>query len=253
MRDLWTKHYAETPKYHIPEPLYLDREHCLLFMRYWPGESFLSLFYKSAFRGHLGSSPLVESYVRCIAEWLVDFQGLYSSVDEREVPTEMLNFDAQLNQMSFLDPTDRRRISQKLSGMKSAMPRLRDSYVHDQYLFRNILYNNGAVCVVDFPHFKTGWPLYDFFTFYTGLERLKQYPFVSSAAAERMKDLFMQTYCSAKGIRYDRQELENLWVFFVVAYVGQRYRYKKFGGLRGTVNNRFVRKMFDKLSQWSRV
>jgi len=252
MRLLWRTHYAGNPNYHIPEPLYIDAEHALLFMRYWPGDSFLPLFYKCAARGRQRRISLVEDYAQSTARWLVDFQDIYSSPEEKEIPSEMLDFETPLEQAAFLDRATQRRVIQKMRSLREAIPKLRETYVHDQYLFRNILYNNGDVCVVDFPHFRIGWPLYDFFTFYTGIERLKQYPFISKATCDLMKDVFARTYFLTKGIDFDAQALENLWACFVVVYVGKRYKYKKFGGLRGAVNNMFVKQMFGKLAMWSK-
>jgi hypothetical protein len=252
MRLLWGAHYAESQKYHIPEPLYLNKENALLFMRYWPGETLLPILYKSVTRGRRQRAALLEDYIQAAAGWLVDFQDIYSSVEDKPIPSELLDFDAQLTTATYLDSTARQRIIHKMRGLEKSLPALKDTYVHDQYLFRNILYRNGEVCVVDFPHFRTGWPLYDFFTFYTGIERLKQYPFISDAKCDWMKDLFAEAYFSQKGIGFDAQALENLWAFFLIGYVAKRYKYKKIAGVRGTLNNIFVEQMFAKLPEWSK-
>ena len=251
MRLLWRTHYAHSEKYHIPEPLYVDEKHALFFLRYWPGESFLSLFYRSAACGRQRRISVVEDYVESAAKWLVDFQDIYCSVEEKEIPSELLDFETQLTTVTHLTQTVRQRIIHKMRGCQETLPTLRETYVHDQYLFRNILYNNGEICVVDFPHFRTGWPLYDFLTFYTGIERLKQYPFIPDTTADFMKSVFACTYFSKKGIRYDAKTLENLWAFFIVGYVGKRYKNKDIGRIRGIVNNIFIRQMFDKLAKWS--
>jgi len=251
MRLLWRTHYARNQKYHIPEPLYIDEEHALLFLRYWPGESILSLFYRSAVGGRQRRIAIMEDYVRNAARWLVDFQDIHSSVRAKEIPSETLDFEAQLTTATYLTRTVRQRIIDKMRGLQESLPKLRETYVHDQYLFRNILYNNGEVCVFDFPHFRIGWPLYDFFTFYTGIERLKQYPFFSETTSDLMKSVFACTYFTKKGICYDAKVLENLWAFFIVGYVGKRYRHKDIGGIRRIVNNIFVKKMFGKLAKWS--
>jgi hypothetical protein len=162
-----------------------------------------------------------------------------------------LDFEFQLKKTAYLDRAARQRIIDKMRGLQNTLPALKDTYVHDQYLFRNILYRNGEVCVVDFPHFRIGWPLYDFFTFYTGIERLKQYPLISDSTCDWMKDLFADSYFLQKGVRFETQILQDLWAFFAVAYVGKRYKYKNIGGMRGTVNNMFVKQMFRKLVKWS--
>jgi hypothetical protein len=76
MRLLWSTRYAASPKYHIPEPLYLNQEHALLFMRYWPGDTLLPLLYKSAIRGQRQRVALLEDYIQAAAGWLVDFQAI---------------------------------------------------------------------------------------------------------------------------------------------------------------------------------
>jgi hypothetical protein len=251
MRLLWREHYFDNPNYHIPEPLYIDEEHALLFMRYWPGESFLRLFYKCAARGRQRRVSLVRDCVQSAASWLIDFQDIYSSGEEKQIPVEMLDFESQLMTATHLNVATRRRIIEKMLGLQKSLPKLRETYVHDQYLFRNIIYRNGEICVVDLPNVRIGWPLYDFFTFYTGVERLKQYPFISNATCKLAKDAFAYAYLSQKGIRYDAEELENLWAFFLVGYVERRYKYRQSRGIRGTLNDIFVRQMFSKLAKWS--
>ena len=252
MQLLWREHYCQGNKYQIPEPLYVDKTHKLLFLRYWPGDGFLSLFYRSAMGGRQQSIPIAEDYAENAARWLVDFQQIYSLADKKEVPTELLDFSKQLTTMQGFSAAVRERIGDKMRGLQDTLPRLRDTYVHDQYLSRNILYKVGAICVIDFPHFRTGWPLYDFLTFYTGIERLKQYPFFSDATAELMKEVFAQTYLSSKGLCYDAEWLENLWAFFILGYVAKRYSNKDVGRVRGLVNNAFIKQMLRKLASWSK-
>jgi hypothetical protein len=251
MQLLWDAHYGGNQIYHIPEPLYLSEEHSLLFMRHWPGNTFLSLLYKSAMRGRRRRAALIENYVHGAARWLVDFQGICSSVEDKPIPSELMDFETKLAQATYLDSAARQRIIEKMRGLQNTLPALKETYVHDQYLFRNILYREGEICVVDFPHFRIGWPLYDFFTFYTGIERLKQYPLISDSTCDWMKDLFADAYFLQKGVRFETQILQDLWAFFAVAYVGKRYKYKNIGGMRGTVNNMFVKQMFRKLVKWS--
>ena len=62
MRLLWETHYARRQKYEIPEPLYISQEHALLFMRYWPGDTFLPLSYKSVAMGRRRRMVLLENY-----------------------------------------------------------------------------------------------------------------------------------------------------------------------------------------------
>jgi hypothetical protein len=163
-----------------------------------------------------------------------------------------MDFETKLAQATYLDSAARQRIIEKMRSLQNTLPELKETYVHDQYLFRNILYRNGEICVVDFPHFRIGWPLYDFFTFYTGIERLKQYPLISDVTCDRMKDMFGRAYFSAKGISFDAQVVETLWAFFLVAYVAKRYKYKNIAGVRGALNNIFVKQIFGKLSAWSK-
>ena len=251
MLNLWNSHYAYSRKYHIPQPLYLDEEHALLFMRYWAGETLLPVLYKSAACGRKMRNALLESYIHNAARWLVDFQGGYSSVDHKTIPSEMLEFESQLATVPSLDSATRRRISDKMRGLVSGFPRMPDTYVHDQYLFRNILKRDNEVCVVDFPHFRIGWPLYDFFTFYTGVERLDQYPFVRSKTCAWMKNVFAEAYFSYSPVRLDAEVVDHLWALFIAVYIQKRYKYKKFNGFRGTMNNMFVERMFRKLAKWS--
>jgi hypothetical protein len=236
-------------EFHIPEPLYLDSEHSLLFLRYWSGETFLSMFYRFVLTGRSRGVSILEDYVKNAAKWLVDFQNI-NLCEKEEVPFEILNFEEQVSGVGYLTGSVRQRIIAKMRGLVGTLPTLRETYVHDQYLFRNILYNSGEVCVVDFPHFRSGWPLYDFFSFYTGLERLKQYPLIPNPTADLMKSIFARTYFAEKGMGYDARAFDNLWAFFIVAYVGKRYRNKDIGSIRGIVNNIFIKKMFDKLREW---
>jgi hypothetical protein len=253
MTLLWRAHYAWTKRYHIPEPLYLDSERALLFLRYWPGESFLSIFYKSIAAGRQKRAIMLEDYVEGAAKWLADFQRIYRTEEEKSAPHELLNFEERISSVNYLDRGIRQRIIDKMRHIARALPRFSETYVHDQYLFRNILYSRGEVCVVDFPHFRTGWPLYDFFTFYTGLERLKQYPLFSSALADSMKDIFARAYFAEKDTRYDQTDLENIWAFFIAEHVGQRYRNRTIGRIRAVVNNSFIKGMYDKLSEWAKT
>jgi hypothetical protein len=251
MRLLWGAHYSGSQEYQNPEPLYISQEHALLFMRYWPGDTFLTLFYKSSAYGRRRRMALLEDYLRSAARWLVDFQTIYSSPEEKEMPLEMLDFEAQPAAVTFLDGATRQRIMHKMRSLENTLPTLNGTYVHDQYLFRNVLYRNGAVCVVDFPHLRIGWPLYDFFTFYTGIERLKQYPFSSAATCDLMKEVFAVTYLSEKGLHYDREVVDALWAIYLIGHIAKRYRYKQFRGIRGFVNNIFVKQMFQTVASWS--
>jgi hypothetical protein len=253
MTLLWRTHYAWTERYHIPEPLYIDSERALLFLRYWPGESFLSIFYKSIAVDRQKRAAMLKDYVEGAAKWLADFQSIYRTKEEKGAPQELFNFEERISSVNYLDRGVRQRIIDKMTDLRGTLPKLPETYVHDQYLFRNILYRRGEVCVVDFPHFRTGWPLYDFFTFYTGLERLKQYPLFSKALADSMKDLFARAYFAEKATRYDQTDLENTWAFFIAEHIGQRYRNRTIGRIRAIVNDSFIKKMYDKLSEWSKT
>jgi hypothetical protein len=253
MRLLWSEHYCRADQYQIPEPLYLAEKHELLFLRFWPGDSFLRMYYRSLAEGRPRRHELAVSCARRAAQWLVDFQSIHSSGEEREAPSELLDFDGRLAAMTQLNPGLRRRIGDKLRGLQRSLPALPDTYVHDQYLFRNILFNEEKICVIDFPHFRIGWPLYDFFTFYTGLERLKQYPLFPRVLVDSMKDAFARAYFAERGIRYDHKDLENLWAFFITGYVSQRYRNRTIGRVREIVNDSFIRKMYDRLGEWSKT
>lgn len=251
MLHLWNAHYAPSRKYHIPQPLYVDDEHALLFMEYWPGETLLTLLYQSLVRSRRARNAVLESYIHNAARWLVDFQGIYTSADQKSLPQEMLEFETRLAGIPSLQAATRRRISDKMRGLISGMPLMPDTYVHDQYLFRNILKRTDEVCVVDFPHFRIGWPLYDFFTFYTGVERLEQYPFIPGKTCAWMKKAFAEAYFSSNSVRLDMAVVDNLWALFIAAYIQKRYKYKTLGGLRGAMNNMFVERMFRKLAKWS--
>ena len=138
----------------------------------------------------------------------------------------------------------------KVNSILKDLPVLYNTYVHDQYLFRNIIFSGDKVCVVDFPHIRHGWPLYDFFSFYTGLDRLKQYPLFTESLIKNMKQCFSYNYFKNSNINLEDEIIENFWALFIISTLKKRYKTPK--GVKGFVNRRFIQYTLDKLVEWSK-
>ena len=251
MEMLWSQHYFRSQEYLIPKPLFLviDGQDSLLFMEYFVGESFLPLFYKTRFL-HRRISTFLEEMARAVARWLADFQSIYRSQQKKPIPGVMFDYRRNLDGFGVLEHSDKSMIVHKMDAIVRDCPLYYDTYVHDQFLFRNIIFSEGKMCVLDFPHLGKGWPLYDFFTFLIGIDRLKQYPAFSDSDCELTKNCFTSEYVLKTGIEYDPEVFENMWALFAVANLRRRYR--RHSGVRGLLNDHFVSQTLEHLVAWSK-
>ena len=252
MEMLWSQHYFREQKYVIPQPLLLvsDGQNSLLFLEYFSGQSFLTLYYRARLF-QKKTSTFLEEMASTVARWLADFQSIYRSQQKQPIPSVMLDYRRSLDAFGMLERRHKRMIAQKMDAMVRDCPLyFYDTYVHDQFLFRNIIFSEGKMCVVDFPYLWKGWPLYDFFTFLIGIDRLAQYPIFSDSACEIMKNCFISEYALSGGVEYDRKVFEDLWALFVVANLRRRYR--RHSGVRGLLNDRFVNQTSKRLVAWSK-
>lgn len=248
MSILWSQHYSIQHKYLIPRPLFYDEKYSLLFLEHYNGVNFLTSLYKQ-YISHYDKYKLLEETVIPAARWLADFQSIYHSVESSHPPQIILDFEKKLDSCVVFREIDKQQIVMKMREISSHFPHCPDTFVHGQYLFRNILFRNGVICVLDFPDQRIGWPLYDFFRFLIGIDRLSQYPLIPISLRKLLKNCFIEEYILHSDLGFAREDLKNLWGLFVVGYIREIYPKRK--GARGILNDRFVYHTLKRLVSWS--
>jgi len=250
MVTLWSEHYFKQDKYLIPRPLFVDSQRSLLFTDYFVGENLVNLFYRRLLLRRDAAAFLDET-VASAARWLADFQSIHRSAHRIPVPSEMLGYETNVGNLRMLGDGDRKRIVGKANSAIRNCPRYPQTYVHGEYLPRNIIFRGEQICVVDFPDYRIGWPLYDVLRFLVGIDRLVQYPFISRSFCELAKARFVSEYIAQSHIEHEARTLENLWAPFVLTYV--RRMYPRHKDIRGALNDQFVSQVLRRLVSWSKA
>src|SRR5690606_38946587 len=151
---LWNIHYSDAGRFAIPAPLAVDTMNSLLFLDYFPGQHFLTGLYKDLLRA--GGVTHTLTRIRSAAAWLADFQRISPSKTTSSPPPELLDHQSIIEALYPLDRSSKMALSRKVEIFLSDFPPFVYTYVHDQYLLRNILYDNDRICLVDFPHLRRG-------------------------------------------------------------------------------------------------
>jgi hypothetical protein len=251
MVNLWSRHYYNQVKFLIPKPLYFDRKNTLLFIETFSGESFLHTLYKKLFSHQDNTIDFIKNAAILAAQWLTGFQSIFTSEEKKRIPNIFYDYEQTLATFDTLGKKEKSYIVGKLNNAVGHLPEFPDTYVHDQYLFRNILLQSDKICTFDFPNQRIGWPFYDFFRFQIGIDRLAQYPFIPFSYRTLLKEIFVSEYLNQSKLTHDRALVENFWGFFIVSYIRKIFPIQK--GLRGKLSSHFINRTLNDLVSWSKT
>lgn len=248
MIRLWHDHYGKNNSLTIPQPIYIDKINSLLFLENVNGKSFPNIMYKKLITVK-NDQVFLDETMGAAGRWLADFQSINLTEETTQIPEEMnlpnLEADIFLN----LTEQERTRIADCVSDKLEDPPIFPKTFVHDQYLFRNLIYSSKSLCVVDFPFMRRGWPYYDVYRFTLGIDRLGQYPLVPRKYCKELKRYFLNEYVQHSSAVVETDTFDRYWGLFIVTYFGKLYPRHK--GIRGLMNKYFVNQLLDRLVIWS--